>query len=435
MYTFLLVVIDFFEKGYVHWYMIFFLYILFRWAVVAAFAHRYRRYEYEDPKFFTTVIIPVVDEPLELFRDVLGRISEQEPNEIIIVVNGPPNARLVNACKDVRKSLKEDGRYDRVELRVLYTPRPGKRNAVKLGVRSSNPKSDIIVLVDSDTLWVKDTLKNLLMPFACDEMIGGVTTRQKILQPGRCLITIVAGLLEEIRAEGTMKAMSVTGKVGCLPGRTIAFRTSIMREAMNEFMSETFMGLHKEVSDDRSLTNITLKMGYKTVMQDSSIIYTDCPLQWKKFLRQQLRWAEGSQYNNIRMTPWMLRHAWLMFFIYWSDMLLPFLLISTYTNMILCFLFRVLGYGIISIEYTVPFWMIVILVFVGAGFSMGSRNIRALFQMPPYVIFLLPLLTLVLSFVMAPLRILGLMKCADGLAWGTRAIVEEDPEETDEKAG
>lgn len=76
-------------------------------------------------------------------------------------------------------------------------------------------------------------------------------------------MTMFANLLEEIRAEGTMKAMSVTGKVGCLPGRTIAFRTEILRECIHEFMNETFMGFHKEVSDDRSLTNLTLKKAIK----------------------------------------------------------------------------------------------------------------------------------------------------------------------------
>lgn len=424
MYTFLLMIIDLIKNGAIHWYMFFILFILVRWGIVRIYSRRYKPYEFENPDFFTSVIIPVVDEPLDLFYDVLGRIAEQEPNEIIIVVNGPPNEKLVAACKDIRRQIKADGR-EGVKLRVLYTPRPGKRNAVKLGVRSTDPRSEITVLVDSDTLWVKDTLKNLLMPFAVDENIGGVTTRQKILDPGRNLITMIAGLLEEIRAEGTMKAMSVTGKVGCLPGRTIAFRTSIMREAMHEFMSETFMGLHKEVSDDRSLTNITLKMGYKTVMQDTSVIYTDCPLKWKKFLRQQLRWAEGSQYNNIRMTPWMFKNAKLMCYIYWTDMIMPFLLLSTYTNALFCFILRAQGYDIYTISYNMPFWLITILMFVGAGFGMGSRNFKALLQLPPYLMFLLPVLTIVLSFIMAPLRILGLMKCADGLAWGTRVIEDE----------
>jgi hyaluronan synthase len=108
--------------------------------------------------------------------------------------------------------------------------------------------------------------------------------------------------LEEIRFHGSLKAMSVNGKVGCLPGRTIAFRKSIIADNMDEFMNEKFLGFHKEVSDDRSLTNVTLKQGYKTVLQSTAVVSTAAPESWKKYLRQQLRWSEGSQYNNIKMS-------------------------------------------------------------------------------------------------------------------------------------
>ena len=424
MYTFILMCIDFVHTGRLHWYMIFISFILIRWLIVRLFADRYKPYKCANKDLFTSIIIPVVDEPIDIFSQVLTRIADQKPDEIIIIINGPENKVLHNACRDLRRVRKEAGN-DKTEIKILHTRVAGKRNAVRLGVLNSNPKSDICVLVDSDSIWTQGTLENLLMPFSADEMVGGVTTRQKIYKPNRRLVTMIAALLEEIRAEGTMKAMSVTEKVGCLPGRTIAFRTDILRKAMDEFMTEVFMGIHKEVSDDRSLTNITLKMGYKTVMQDTSIVFTDAPLQWKKFIRQQLRWAEGSQYNNIRMTGWMFRNAKLMFFIYWSDIIMPFLLISTYSNMGLCFIFRKMGFSINSITYTQPLWVVMLLVLIGAAVGMGTRNFVALNQLPPYYRFLMPVLTLVLSFVVVPIRIVGLMKCADGLAWGTRVLEDK----------
>ncbi|MBK0297157.1 glycosyl transferase family 2, partial [Bacillus sp. S34] len=77
----------------------------------------------------------------------------------------------------------------------------------------------------------------------------------------------------------------------------------------DRFMHEKFMGVFLEVSDDRTLTNLTLKEGYRTVYQYTSLVYTDAPLQVKKLFKQQLRWARGSQYNTLRMLPWMLGHA------------------------------------------------------------------------------------------------------------------------------
>src|SRR5208282_1848804 len=130
-------------------------------------------------------------------------------------------------------------------------------------------------------------------PFA-DPEVGGVTPRQRITDPTTSLLTRFCDWLEDVRSFGTLQAMSVKGQVGCLPGRTIAFRREILNKVLPEFMNETFLGFHKEVSDDRSLTNHTLKAGYKTVLQSTAIVYTLAPPTWKKFIRQQLRWSEGS---------------------------------------------------------------------------------------------------------------------------------------------
>ena len=37
---------------------------------------------------------------------------------------------------------------------------------------------------------------------------------------------------------------------------------------------------------------------------------------------QQLRWARGSQYNTLRMLPWMIRHAPLLALFYVSGILI-----------------------------------------------------------------------------------------------------------------
>jgi hyaluronan synthase len=77
------------------------------------------------------------------------------------------------------------------------------------------------------------------------------------------------------------------------------------------------------------LTNLTLKQGYRTVYQHTSLVYTDAPLQVKKLFKQQLRWARGSQYNTLRMLPWMLAHAPVLAVFFLADILLPFLLVGT----------------------------------------------------------------------------------------------------------
>lgn len=426
MYTFFLMLVELFKYHNLHWFVVFIIFIYLRWAIVYFHALKYRPVVCENKPFFSSVIIPVVDESEELFCSVLEKITEQEPDELIVVINGPENKPLEKICQQTSEQCAAKGK--RTDVKWLWTETPGKRNAIRLGVEAMSVQSDICILVDSDTLWSDHTLENLLMPFSADEKNGGVTSRQHIYKPDRSLVTMFASVLEEVRAEGTMKAMSATGKVGCLPGRTIAFRSEIVRKVMPEFLHETFLGIHKEVSDDRSLTNLTLKQGYKTVMQDTAVVYTDAPVTWKKFFRQQLRWAEGSQYNNLYMTPWMIKNAKLMCFIFWTDMIMPFMLMSVYLSNIICFILRLMGRFYSFLVYPFPLPVTVLLIIIGSVFGFGSRNIRIMKSLPLYYIFLFPIIVLVLSLFMAPIRILGLMRCADGLPWGTRELTVQTKE-------
>ncbi|WP_250446483.1 glycosyltransferase [Actinotalea sp. C106] len=379
------------------------------WILKVVLSRRYRPVVAEHHET-TSVVVPVVDEPEDLFRDVLGRMVEQQPGEIIVVINGAHNPVLEAVCEEFAPLV-----------RWVHTSIPGKRNAVKIGTELS--QYDITVLVDSDTVWTPGALEELVKPFA-DDRVGGVTTRQRILEPERSWITRWADWLENTRSLYSMPAQSVLGQVGCLPGRTIAFRRNILVRVMDKFMTEKFLGVFLEVSDDRTLTNLTLKEGYRTVYQHTSLVYTDAPLKIKKLFKQQLRWSRGSQYNTLRMMPWMLGHApWLaVFFI--ADVLLPFLLIGTVVGWI----YRaVSGTGInfyqaiLETYGTQVGWVWVIgLMIASSVLSMSIRQIRHL-QEKPSDFFRLPVFIITATFFLMPIRLIGFFRLGHVAGWGTRA--------------
>ncbi len=379
------------------------------WVLKVVLSRRYRpaTAPYEVS---TSVVVPVVDEPLDLFRDVLRRIVDQRPDEVIVVINGAPNPGLEQVCDEFGPLV-----------RRVHTPVPGKRNAVRIGTQMS--RGEITVLVDSDTVWTENALSELVKPFA-DPSVGGVTTRQRILEPTRSWITRWADWLENTRALYSMPAQSVLGQVGCLPGRTIAFRRRILMQVMDAFMHEKFLGVFLEVSDDRTLTNLTLKAGYRTVYQYTSLVYTDAPTKIRKLAKQQLRWARGSQYNTLRMLPWMVGHAPVLAIFFVTDILLPFLLFGTIAGWI----YRgVSGTGInlyqAILESTTQLqgwaWVIALMV-VSSVLSMAIRQIRHL-QEKPSDFFRLPLFIIVSTLFLMPIRLLGFFRMAHVAGWGTRA--------------
>jgi hyaluronan synthase len=377
------------------------------WTMRVALARHYRPVHLAW-NVTSSVIIPVVDEPEDSFREVLARIVEQRPTEVIVVINGPRNVALEKICADFG-------------ILWRWTETAGKRNALRLGVGLS--RGEISILVDSDTLWTPGTLEELVKPFR-DPRVGGVTTRQRILAPGRNMLTRWADWLENVRAEYSMPAMSVLGTVGCLPGRTIAFRRTILVGCMHRFLTERFLGVFLEVSDDRTLTNYALMAGYRTVYQSTSLVYTDAPMSLRPLVKQQLRWARGSQYNTLRMMPWMVRETPLLALFYSADIVVPFVLVGSY-----------LAWGVAVLRGRTtpmydqlplphPGWQAALFI-VGLSLSMTLLSCAIRFgrhySSRPRDLVHLPVLMLINVLVLMPIRVLGFLRMGHNAGWGTRS--------------
>jgi hyaluronan synthase len=374
------------------------------WAAKMVRAGRYSPFTDPVPDVRVSVVIPVVDEPVELFREVLSRIADQSPDETVVVINGPRNLRLEQVCT-------------KVQVPFVWTEVPGKRNAVQVGVGATT--GEVVVLVDSDTLWEPEALSELLRPFA-RPYIGGVTPYQSIRSPERNLLTRWASWSEKIRWHSSMPAYSVSGSVGCLPGRTIAFRREVLVRAMPEFLSERFLGVHLEVSDDRSLTNLCLKQGYLTVFQSTSRVVTDAPTKLRVFIRQQLRWARGSQYNTLRMLPWMLGNARFLAFGFIVDILLPFALLGVWGAWLVRTVFFDTGTNMVGYVLALGMGVVVNSVLFALVGMVLSLLLRQWWMLRGEGLHVLGIV-LINTFLLVPIRAWGFARMNADAAWGTRS--------------
>jgi hyaluronan synthase len=407
MLTFLLQINSWMNDGQVRLFAIFMAMIWLLWTVRVTLARQYRPAQ-ANWYATTSVIIPVVDEPEDLFRAVLIGIVEQAPTEVVVVINGPRNETLEKVCATVG-------------VRWCWTDIAGKRNALRIGLGLSS--GEVCVLVDSDTLWTPNTLRELVKPFR-NPKVGGVTTRQRIINPGRSLLTRWADWLENVRNEYSMPSMSVVGTVGCLPGRTIAFRRKVLVDCMPRFLNERFLGVFLEVSDDRTLTNYTLKAGYRTVYQSTSLVYTDAPTSLRRLIKQQFRWARGSQYNTLRMLPWMVREAPLLAMFYLADIVVPFVLVGSF-----------LSWGVAiargrkaALYNQLPLpakgWeALVFIVVLSLSMTALSLTVRfgKHFSYRPADLVYLPGFMLINTFLLMPIRVGGFFRMAHNAGWGTRS--------------
>jgi hyaluronan synthase len=348
--------------------------------------------------FRVSVIVPVFNEPPELFARVLASVRANDPDELIVVVDGgdAAMAEIGLAYADT----------------VRRIPKAGKRVAIETGLAASDPETDVVVVVDSDTIWERDTLDELLKGFA-DPRVGGVTPRQMIFDHRTNLVRRLAGWIEDLRYSLTVPAQSLLGQVGCLAGRTIAYRREAFEPAVRELVAQRVLGLQMTIGDDRVLTNSLLRNKWRTVYQPSAVVTTDAPNAWRPFFHQQLRWARSSQRETLLCLTWLWRRPFALV-CFLSDIVIPFALYG----LVVCAVARSIG-GLG--DATAPIPIEICLAYLGTIGSIGLRQIPHFRRYRDDAKFL-PLFVIVLAGVMAPLRILALATMF-GTSWGTRAAV------------
>ena len=363
-------------------FMAFFAYVWLLWTLKALAARRYRPSRASAAGLRASVIVPVFNEPEDVFRRVLASVVANGPAELIAVVDGgdPDVAAIAGEYCD----------------QVLRIPKLGKRGAIAAGLRASDPATEVVVVLDSDTMWAADALAEMLRPFA-DPRVGGVTPRQAVFEPGGNPVRRLSDWIEDIRYHLTVPAQSVFGQVGCLAGRTIAYRRTAFTPAVARLVGQTVLGVPQHVGDDRVLTNELLRNGWRTVYQSTALVETEAPSDWSTYWRQQLRWGRSSQRETLLSLRWLWRRP-VAFACFASDIVLPFAL---YAVFVLAFARAVRGE---AGPAGLPLALELPLGYLGMLASIGLRQIPRL-RRAPHDIARLPIFVLQITFLMVPIRI------------------------------
>src|SRR5215211_2292733 len=396
MYTFVLDAYDDLHGAGPTVFMALFAYVWVVWIAKAVLARRYRPSEASPGGLTTTVIVPVYNEPEAIFRRALASVRANGPTELIAVVDGG-DEQVAAVAEDYCD-------------RVLRIPKSGKRAAVATGFEAASPETDIVVVLDSDTVWEPGALREMLRPFA-DPRVGGVTPRQAIFDRDANAVRTLADWIEDLRYHLTVPAQSAFGQIGCLAGRTIAYRRAAFEPAVERMVGQTVFGVPQHVGDDRVLTNELLKRGWRCVYQSTAIVKTDAPDTWRAFWRQQLRWARSSQRETLLSLRWLWRRP-VAFACFVTDIVTPF---AVYTVAALAVANALAGHGGhtgLSLEMEIP------LGYLGMLTSLGIRQIPHLRRSPRDVA-RLPLFVLQLTFVMVPIRLTGFATMLHQ-SWSTR---------------
>ena len=208
---------------------------------------------------------------------------------------------------------------------MLRIPKAGKRAAIAAGLAAADPSTDVVVVLDSDTVWAPGALGEMLRPFA-DPRVGGVTPRQAIFDVGDDPVRRLADWIEDLRYLLTVPAQSVFGQVGCLAGRTIAYRRTAFEPAVDALVRQTVFGAARSTSATTacSRTSCCAPAGGPSTSRPRWC-ETDAPPDWRTFWRQQLRWGRSSQRETLLSLRWLWRRP-VAFATFATDIVTPFAL-------------------------------------------------------------------------------------------------------------
>jgi hyaluronan synthase/N-acetylglucosaminyltransferase len=266
-----------------------------------------------------SVIVPVYNEDISVLHDCLRSIDAVDyPRLEAIVVDDRSRDR------DSLLDLLEEYVGGRIRV-VLQPDNRGKRVSQRAVLDEA--RGDIIVTIDSDTTITRDGIRKLVSHFA-DPEVGAVTGDVRVRNRGTNLLTRLISYRYWNAFHQERAAQSLFRTVMCCSGPFSAYRRSVVDAVKEDYVSQRFLGEQCTFGDDRHLTNLVLRSGYKVLFDAEAVSYTEVPTTIRQYMRQQVRWNK----SFYREMVWSLRnirrpHPYLLLDLM-LQALLPFLLMA-----------------------------------------------------------------------------------------------------------
>jgi len=285
---------------------------------------------------FVSIIIPVYNEEKVIERTIDSVLKMHYTNREVIVVD--------NGSKD--QSLKILKKYKN-KIKIKSESKKGKANAVNRGIESS--KSEILVVMDADTVIKPDSVFNIVQPFEKNPLLGAVTGNIKIANPTN-IHTKIQVLEYALASQISKAALASQSAVTIVSGAFGAFRRSaVLENNISVFSNDT-------LTEDLDASISILKRGYTTTFASDAVAYTEAPTNIRDLITQRTRWYRGL-IQGYSKHPELLRKSQfgqlpglLYFLMFNSSLIIP---IISIINMVILIPTIILGHALMAIEIVV----------------------------------------------------------------------------------
>ena len=250
---------------------------LFFIGVLALYQRQHRRRQTFAPDYApaVAVVVPAYNEEKVIVQTIASLLASDHPQhfEVIVVDDG---------SRDGTYRAARDAFADDPRVRVFTRPNGGKPAALNFGVAQT--EAAVIVALDADTVFARDTISRLVRHFA-DPRIGAVAGNAKV--GNRINLMTRWQALEYITSQNLdRRAFDVLNCISVVPGAVGAWRRDLI-VAAGGFTPET-------LAEDADLTLTIRRLGYTIVYEDGALALTEAPDTVRGFIRQRYRWMFGT---------------------------------------------------------------------------------------------------------------------------------------------
>ncbi|MFC4908563.1 glycosyltransferase [Actinomadura gamaensis] len=221
-----------------------------------------------------TVIVPAYNEEAGIAATVRSLLDTDYPGPLeVIVVDDGSTDRTAEIVE----------RLALPSVRLMRKPNGGKPGALNVGIAASY--GEILVLVDGDTVFQRDTIRNLVAPLAADPSVGAVSGNTKVANRRGLLgqwqhLEYVIGFNLDRRMFDVARCMpTIPGAIGAFRRRTLVSVGGVPTDTLAE---------------DTDLTMAICRGGWRVVYAEHALAWTEVPSSLRQLWRQRYRWCYGT---------------------------------------------------------------------------------------------------------------------------------------------
>jgi cellulose synthase/poly-beta-1,6-N-acetylglucosamine synthase-like glycosyltransferase/peptidoglycan/xylan/chitin deacetylase (PgdA/CDA1 family) len=220
-----------------------------------------------------SVVVPAYNEAAGIAATIRSMVTSRYRGQIeIIVVDDGSSDGTAAIARGLRVPY----------VRVVSQPNSGKAAALNRGIAEA--RSDILILVDGDTIFQADTIGRLVAPLAAAD-VGAVSGNTKVgnrrgFLGGWQHLEYVMGFNLDRRL------FDMLGTIPTVPGAIGAFRRPALAAA-GGVSTDT-------LAEDTDLTMALCRSPWRVVYAPDAIAWTEAPSSLRQLWRQRYRWSYGT---------------------------------------------------------------------------------------------------------------------------------------------